>query len=88
MLIRITLIRGNKYFGQFAKELALDVLYSVLSNVSIPKTLIFYLAFLQQFVGDGGDDPVVKMLAVGRIRHVNFFSYATDLRSCKPLRNI
>lgn len=79
---------GNKYFGQFAKELTLDVLYSVLSNVSIPKTLIFYLAFLQQFVGDGGDDPVVKMLAVGRIRHVNFFSYATDLRSCKPLRNI
>ncbi|EMZ8855404.1 LysE family translocator [Salmonella enterica] len=44
-----------------SKSLLSLFFYGVISNVSNPKILIFYLAFLPQFVGGGSEEPVVKL---------------------------
>ncbi len=39
--------------------------YGAVSNISNPKIMIFYLAFLPQFIGQGTSSPVIKMLTLG-----------------------
>lgn len=40
-------------------------LYGAVSNISNPKILIFYLAFLPQFVGSGQGSTVLKIFVLG-----------------------
>ncbi|CAI2135880.1 LysE family translocator [Serratia quinivorans] len=42
-------------------------LYGAISNISNPKILIFYLAFLPQFVGQGVGSPVMKIFCMGLV---------------------
>ncbi|WP_272682170.1 LysE family translocator [Providencia sp. PROV129] len=51
--------------GVGKKSLLSTFFYGALSNVSNPKILIFYLAFLPQFIGGGSGNPVLKMLLMG-----------------------
>lgn len=58
---KINAVSGQKQNSSWISLFA----YGAVSNISNPKIMIFYLAFLPQFIGQGTTNPVIKMLILG-----------------------